>query len=275
MDIVNDEINLKQLFKSIISIWIEYKKKFLILLFLILFISLCYFIKAIYSPDVEANFILKSKYVNYEQLEKIISKYNYFIKDPNHNNLGEKLNQFFNESKILRIKIKEIKKPEDALKNNEDRYKFYDLVLTYSVYSSLYEKNIQEVLLKDIQERAIRDNDIIEKKRNVISAIEGIDSLLDISYEAGRSYRHKLESNVSQFVLLDDIYKGLNELLNQKLNYENTLSLLTPENIVFIASPIIVSNKIEYPYVIFILAFGLWLVICLLWIGFRILFIEN
>ena len=147
--------------------------------------------------------------------------------------------------------------------------------MIYSKKPELEDLKIYNTIIKDIQNKFMSDNEVIEQKVKLTNYVKELDTLLLVANKAGNSYKDKLVNQSSQMLIMDDLYAGLNELIVQKVNNQSELALLSSENILFSSSPIIVSRQIEYPWIIFIVAFAIWFSFCAIWTILVLIFSEN
>lgn len=272
-----DEIDLKQLGKRVVNIIRNKKKVFSSLLIAIMLLSTIYFLKVVFLPNYRATLILKSKYVKYDQLKQNIDQYNYHLDDPNLNPLNSDLEKAIDDIKLNKLVVTEIVNKEDILKkDNDNKYKLYSLDLIFKVKPNIdnIEKSKNKIL-ENLQIGCSKDNEVLENKVRLTNSIRALDSLIQIALNAGSSYKDKIAvSNSGQLLVMNDLYKGINELTTQKTNSELELAMYQDKNIIFQSSSTIVSNKMEYPVIIFLWAFMLWFVIVSIWMFFLIIFSD-
>ncbi len=269
----SNEISLKRLVKIIVTI-INEKKKFFIKVFIVLFlISLYFFVSNLFNPQYKANLILKSKYIKFEQLYQLTQKYNYYIEDPNSNPLDSALQLGISNSDIAKLDIIELKDERDNNKEKEDKFRLFKMTINFKSMPNEYKMKCIPALISDIQLKCVQDNEVSELAIKYQNTINELDSLIRVAYVAGNSYKDKLSGAGSgQLLIMNDIYKGISDLLNQKVHTQNTLAMLNKENIVFQSATTVVSKKIEYPWIIFAISISIWVFICVLWIIGTIIF---
>lgn len=269
----SDEINLKQLGKKIIKISKENRKKFTLILLVILIISSIFFINVIVNPSYKAEMILKTRFIKKDQLEKVIDKYNSSISNPILNPIDTNVSRYIKSSDIFLISVKD---NEVDVKDKGEIYRFYTYRLFFNSLPKSESIEKVNVLIKDIQQNCIKDNEIVQNKILIQNEINELDSLIRIAYSVGNSYKTKLESGYNgQLLVMNDLYKGINELSNQKANLQNSLAMLQTDNIIFQTSPTILSKKTKYPIIFFFVGFFIWISICSLWIVICILFGDD
>lgn len=272
------EIDLRIIGKKIVSVFRNKKTNFISIFILIFLLSSLYFLKVIYIPSYKASFILKSKYVKFDQVKQNLEQYNYYINAPELNPLSKDVSKAINLIDIRKIDIVEVKNNDDLLnKENENRYKLYNISIVFKEKPLLDNiSKVKNIILKDIQENCVKDNEIIENKVRLQNNVKELDSLIKVAYDAGNGYKNKIgTSGAGQLLVMNDLYKGINELINQKINCQKDLNMHKLENIIFQSSPMNISNKIEYPWVIFAVAFLIWSFIVSIWTIGIIVFAEE
>lgn len=274
----NDEINLKELGKKVVKAFNNKKKVFYVILFVLLALSTLYFLKVIYSPSYKANCILVSRNIKKDQLQGNIDLYSNYIKNPDLTIIDKSISDKLTYLNITSIKIEELKNIDAIpVKENEYNYIQYKLLLTYNSKNDYsVTNNFIELIIKDIQNNQSQDNRVIELKKRYEIGITDIDSIIKIASQAGNSYTNKISSAGSgQLMVMNDIYNGINNLVTQKLNLQQELSMLQPNNLLFKSTPTIVTKAIEYPWAIFSIALLIWGLICGIWILLHLVFGEN
>lgn len=272
----SDEIDLKQLGGRLVSIF-NRRKKVVILTFLItLSLSLAYFVKVIYMPTYKANFILKSRTVKFDQIENNFDKYNYYIADPELNPLSDTIIKAINSITLKKISVQEIKNNDNLLNKDQDP-KLYNTTLFFKIKPNIdnVEKAL-DIIIGDVQQVSQKDNETVQNRLRLKNKIEELDSLIKVAYAAGSSYEKKIGlSTNGQLLVMNDLYKGINELIGLKLDCEKELSMLKAENIIYLSSAIFIGNKIEYPWLVFLIAFCIWLFSIGLWMFSIIVFTDE
>jgi len=269
----NDEIDLKQLWKRVVKGLQTNKKLFTIFLFVIMGFSAAYFISVVLNPNYKSEQILKSKAIKYDQVEKIVEKINSYIEDSSLNKLDSTSAQYINNSGLYFITISE---NEVDVKDKTELFRLYTMNLFYNKLPS--DKTIQDIsiIIRTIQGYCSKDNEVEEEQIKLNNSIHELDSLIHLAYDVGNQYKENMRSTGSgQIMIMNDMYKGINDLTNQKLNFQMEFSLLDSHNIIFDSSPVVVSKKIERPYLIFLIGFFLWVLIVSAWIVFDIIFGDN
>jgi hypothetical protein len=272
------EIDLRIIGKKIVNVFRNKKTKFTSIFILIFLLSTLYFLKVIYIPSYKASFILKSKYVKFDQVKQNLEQYNYYINAPELNPLSKDVSKAINLVDIRKIDIVEVKNNDDLLnKDNENRYKLYNITIVFKEKPLMDNiSKVKNIILNDIQENCVKDNEIIENKVRLQNNVKELDSLIKVAYDAGNGYKNKIgTSSAGQLLVMNDLYKGINELINQKINCQKELNMHKLENIIFQSSPMNISNKIEYPWVIFAIAFLIWSFIVSIWTIGIIVFTEE
>jgi hypothetical protein len=268
----SEEIDLKQLAKKVIKISSNRKKTFTLLFILIMGLSLAYFIKVMIKPSYKSEVVLKSKYVRKDQLENIIQKYNTAIQEED-TFISQKLYNVFTKCHIVKLEIAEIK-PDITSPDKDDKTKYYKLISYHSQKPSHVEIEDITFVINQIKEIASKDNDIIEGKKRTENAIAEIDSLVNVAFEAGNSFKDKMNMPGNMMVM-NDLYKSLNDILARKTTLKLELSGYQTENVIFKASPLVLNKKITMPTIIFVIGFAIWFLICSMWIAGVLVFGDE
>jgi hypothetical protein len=267
-----DEISLKELSKKIIRISNKKKKTFTLLFIGIMLLSAAYFIKVIIKPSYKSEVVLKSRFIKKETLGKILDNYNNAISDEK-NQLTNELKLIFEKNNIVKLEAQEIKADISSPDRN-DATKYYTLVTIYSQKPS--KDNIENVnaIINDIKLNATIDNDIAIGKIKTEEAIAELDTLLKTALPAGNSFKNRLEGN-STMLVMNDLYRSLNELLSRKSQLKTELMYYQTENLIFKISPLVLKKTISFPLAIFAIGLGIWFLICTFWIGGIIVFGDE
>jgi hypothetical protein len=235
-------------------------------------LSLAYFIKVMVKPSYKSEVVLKSKYVRKDQLENIIQKYNTAIQEED-TFISQKLYNVFTKCHIVKLEIAEIK-PDITSPDKDDKTKYYKLISYHSQKPSHVEIEDITFVINQIKEIASKDNDIIEGKKRTENAIAEIDSLVNVAFEAGNSFKDKMNMPGNMMVM-NDLYKSLNDILARKTTLKSELSGYQTENVIFKASPLVLNKKITMPTIIFVIGFAIWLLICSMWIAGVLVFGDE
>ena len=267
-----DEISLKELSKKIIRISNKKKKTFTLLFIGIMLLSAAYFIKVIIKPSYKSKVILKTRLIKKETLGKILDNYNNAISDEK-NQLTNELKLIFEKNNIVKLEAQEIKADISSPDRN-DATKYYTLVTIYSQKPS--KDNIENVnaIINDIKLNATIDNDIAIGKIKTEEAIAELDTLLKTALPAGNSFKNRLEGN-STMLVMNDLYKSLNELLSRKSQLKTELMYYQTENLIFKISPLVLKKTISFPLAIFAIGLGIWFLIFTFWTGGIIVFGDE
>jgi regulator of replication initiation timing len=267
-----DELSLKELSKKIIRISNKKKKTFTLLFIGIMLLSAAYFIKVIIKPSYKSEVVLKSRFIKKETLGKILDNYNNAISDEK-NQLTDELKLIFEKNHIVKLEAQEIKADISSPDRN-DATKYYTLVTIYSQKPS--SDNIENVnaIINDIKLNATIDNDIAIGKTKTEEAIAELDTLLKTALPAGNSFKNRLEGN-STMLVMNDLYRSLNELLSRKSQLKTELMYYQTENLIFKISPLVLKKTISFPLAIFAIGLGIWFLICTFWIGGIIVFGDE
>jgi hypothetical protein len=268
----SEEIDLKQLAKKVIKIFSNRKKMFTSLLILIMGMSLVYFIKVMIKPSYKSEVVLKSKYVRKDQLESIIQRYNIAIEEED-TAITEKIYSVLKKCHIVKLEISEIK-PDITSPDKDDKTKYYKLISYHSQRPNTLQLEEMTFVINQMKKIASEDNDIIEGKKRTEKAIAEIDSLVDVAFEAGNSFKNKMNMPGNMMVM-NDLYKSLNDILARKTGLMYELTGYQTENIIFKASPLVLNKKITYPVIIFAIGLLIWLGICAIWISGVLVFGEE
>jgi len=267
-----DEISLKELSKKIIRISNKKKKTFTLLFIGIMLLSAAYFIKVIIKPSYKSEVVLKSRFIKKETLGKILDNYNNAISDEK-NQLTNELKLIFEKNNIVKLEAQEIKADISSPDRN-DATKYYTLVTIYSQKPS--KDNIENVnaIINDIKLNATIDNDIAIGKIKTEEAIAELDTLLKTALPAGNSFKNRLEGN-STMLVMNDLYRSLNELLSRKSQLKTELMYYQTENLIFKISPLVLKKTISFPLAIFAIGLGIWFLIFTFWTGGIIVFGDE
>jgi hypothetical protein len=268
----SEEIDLKQLSKKVILISKNRKKIFTTMLMVIMGLSLAYFIKVMIKPSYKSEVVLKSKYIRKDQLENIIAKYNTAIQDED-TSITKNVYNVLMLCNIVKIEISEIK-PDITSPDKDDKTKYYKLISFHSEKPNTREIEKIAIVINQIKEIASQDNDIIEGKKRTEKAIAEIDSLVNVAFEAGNSFKNKMNMPGNMMVM-NDLYKSLNDILARKTGLTAELTGYQTENVIFKASPLILNKKITYPVIIFAIGILIWIFICTFWISGVLIFGEE
>jgi hypothetical protein len=242
------------------------------MLIVIMGLSLAYFIKVMVKPSYKSEVVLKSKFVRKDQLENIIQKYNIAI-DEEDTSVSQRIYNVLTKCHIVKLEISEIK-PDITSPDKDDKTKYYKLISYHSQKPNHTEIEDIKLVIEQIKEISSQDNDIIEGKKRTEKAIAEIDSLVKVAFEAGNSFKNKMNMPGNMMVM-NDLYKSLNDILARKTGLMYELTGYQTENIIFKASPLILNKKITYPVIIFAIGFLIWILICVFWISGILIFKEN
>lgn len=266
----NQEIDLKLLRKRILNVIRGNKKSLSIFFTVIMLFSLAYFVSVILKPSYKAEVIVKSKVVKYDQLKKVIEKINSNIENPNLNPIKNETSNYIHSSEIYLINLK---KNEVDIKEKDEPFKLYSLNIYFSKYPETNMVDGISNLIESIQFYCSKDNEIIEQKKRLNNSISELDSLIRVAYNVGYSYEENMKkTSSSQIMIMNDMYKGINDLINQKLIFKMESSFLESNNILFVSSPIVLTKKIEKPFLIFLVGIGFFIFISSIWIAFELIF---
>jgi hypothetical protein len=268
----SEEIDLKQLAKKVILISKNRKKIFTTLLVMIMGLSVAYFVKVMIKPSYKSEVVLKSKYVRKDQLENIIAKYNTAIQEED-TSITKNVYDVLMSCNIVKIEISEIK-PDITSPDKDDKTKYYKLISFHSEKPNTVEIEKIAIVINQIKEIASQDNDIIEGRKRTEKAIAEIDSLVNVAFEAGNSFKNKMNMPGNMMVM-NDLYKSLNDILARKTGLTAELSGYQTENVIFKASPLVLNKKITMPTIIFIIGFAIWFLICTVWVGGVLVFGDG
>ena len=268
----SEEIDLKQLAKKVILIANKRKKSLTALLIVIMGLSLAYFIKVIIKPSYKSEVVLKSKYVRKDQLENIIAMYNNSIEEED-TSITKNVYDVLTSCNIVKIEISEIK-PDITSPDKDDKTKYYKLISNHSQKPNSKELENISLVINQIKGITSQDNDIIEGKKRTEKAIAEIDSLVNVAFEAGNSFKNKMNMPGNMMVM-NDLYKSLNDILARKTGLMYELTGYQTENVIFKASPLVLNKKITMPTIIFVIGFAIWFLICIVWIGGILVFGDG
>lgn len=268
----SEEIDLKQLAKKVILISKNRKKIFTTMLMVIMGLSVAYFVKVMIKPSYKSEVVLKSKYVRKDQLENIIAKFNTAIQEED-TSITKNVYDVLMYCNIVKIEISEIK-PDITSPDKDDKTKYYKLISFHSEKPNTIEIEKIAIVINQIKEIASQDNDIFEGKKRTEKAIAEIDSLVNVAFEAGNSFKNKMNMPGNMMVM-NDLYKSLNDILARKTGLTAELSSYQTENVIFKASPLVLNKKITMPTIIFVIGFAIWFLICTVWVGGVLVFGDG
>ncbi len=268
----SEEIDLKQLAKKVILISKNRKKIFTTMLLIIMGLSIAYFIKVMIKPSYKSEVVLKSRFVRKDQLENIITKFNTAIQEED-TSITKNVYDVLMSCNIVKIEISEIK-PDITSPDKDDKTKYYKLISFHSEKPNTVEIEKIAIVINQIKEIASQDNDIIEGKKRTEKAIAEIDSLVSVAFEAGNSFKNKMNMPGNMMVM-NDLYKSLNDILARKTGLMYELTGYQTENIIFKASPLVLNKKITMPTIIFVIGFAIWFLICTVWVGGVLVFGDG
>lgn len=267
-----EEIDLKQLAKRTLKVFKNRRKSFTLLLAVIMLLSGAYFFKVIVKPSYISEVILKSRTIRKDQLSSILEKFNLAIKE-NDGSLSKDLESSLLRNNIVKFDVSEIKADITSPDKN-DITKFYKLTTIYKEKpSSNYSKDA-EFIINEIKQHASEDNDIKIGKLKTQLAIGELDTLLKVAISAGGIYKTKLESSTGMIVM-DEMYRSLNDLLARKSTLINDAMYYEKENIIFRASPIVLKKNFSFPLIIFFIGLVIWILIVIGWIGAILIFGDD
>jgi hypothetical protein len=235
-------------------------------------LSVAYFVKVMIKPSYKSEVVLKSKYVRKDQLENIIAKYNTAIQEED-TSITKNVYDVLMSCNIVKIEISEIK-PDITSPDKDDKTKYYKLISFHSEKPNTVEIEKIAIVINQIKEIASQDNDIIEGRKRTEKAIAEIDSLVNVAFEAGNSFKNKMNMPGNMMVM-NDLYKSLNDILARKTGLTAELSGYQTENVIFKASPLVLNKKITMPTIIFIIGFAIWFLICTVWVGGVLVFGDG
>ena len=234
-------------------------------------LSTAYFFKVILLPKYNSEVILKSKFIKIDQLKASIDKINSYLEKDSSLNENKEQFHLFEKANILKFDISELNAdPRDK----EEKFRLYKLVTIHSKYPNKNIEQITDIVINDIRKDFENENEIKENILILKASISDIDSLIQIAFKAGRSMENRLGSN-TQTIMLTDIYKGINEIIQQRDGYMRTLNFYSSENLLFKTSPINITQKISFPIIILFIGFAFWLFLSLSYVFVLIIFDDN
>lgn len=265
----SEEISLKELGKKVVKTSAKNRKKITLLLVGIMVLCGAYFTKVMIQPKYKSELVLKSRYVRKDALSAILEKYNFELKEEKPN-LSKQILDFFRLSRIIKLELSEIK-PDITSPEKNDPTKYYKLIAIHHSKPLSSEMVAIDSIISDIKRNASIDNDVKIGRATATMAIAELDSLLKVAIPAGNSFKNKLETS-GGMILMNDLYKNLNELLTRKSALTSELNYYQTENLIFKISPIVTIKAISYPIVIFLIGFIVWFILCSIYIGGIVIF---
>lgn len=265
----NDEIDLKGLAKKVLLVVAKKKKKFTLLLIGIFALSLIYFLKEVIKPTYISEMIVETRMLRNDQIQNMVSYYNQAIK--NDDPLPDSILSMIDYNNLKKIESIQVKKDIQSADKEEDEKLF-----KVTFYHSSRPQKLDDVrlIIDDFKRMASEENDIGVLRQNTAQSILEIDSLIHTATEAGNNFKKNLGSPNSM-VVLNDMYKSLNEILIRKSSLLIQQRLLESNNLLYKASPLVLSKKIDFPFVIFLIGGLLWFLICFCWVAGIIVFGED
>lgn len=264
-----EEINWKKLAKKVFQIISNKRRLFIVLFSGIMLLCAAYYLKVLLKPIYKAEVVIESRFVRKDQVEKYVEYYNTAIE--NKGGITANIDRIINASNIIKLEVNEIKL--DVLsKDKDDPNKLFKLL----VYFSEKPKNLENIdfIIGSFKENAANENDINIIKENIDLSISEIDSLLKTAIQAGNNFKNNL-SHSSSLIVMNDMYKSLNEILARKSDLLIQRKFLETSNILYKASPVVISKKISMPLIIFFYGLLLWFFISVLYIMFRFNFVDE
>jgi hypothetical protein len=265
----SDEISLKELGKKVLLICRQKKKTFMTLLIGIMVLSAAYFSKVVLKPSYKSEVVLKSKFLRKDAFVNILEYYNMSMSN-NYEDIGTEVKNSLINSQIAKLESAEIK-ADLSSPDKDDRTKYYRFTMTHTQKPTKSLDNDFKVLLYDIKQKVAIDNDVSIGKQKTEEAINELDSLLKTALPAGDAFKNKINSGTSMLIM-NDLYKSLNELLARKSGLKTEQQYFQTENLIYQVTPIVLSKKISFPLIIFFIGIGIWLLICSIWVGFVLVF---
>jgi hypothetical protein len=238
----------------------------------IMLLSAAYFIKVIIKPSYKSEVVMKSKFLRKDVFQNILEFYNADI----HNDYEKLNNEFKNSiinSKITKFETTEIK-PDITSPDKDDKTKYYRFTMLHSQKPPKSSENDFKVILNDIRQKVALDHDVTIGREKTEEAISELDSLLQTALPAGNSFKNRIDAGTSMLIM-NDLYKSLNDLLARQAGLKTELRYFQTENLIFQVSPIVLSKKISFPMVIFVIGFAIWFFICAVWVGSILVFGED
>jgi hypothetical protein len=268
----SEEISLKDLGKKIVKISKSKRKIFTWLLLGIMALSAAYFAKVVLKPRYKSEVILKSKFVRKEALMSILEYYNNSIAN-DYELIDKAVKNSLINSQIAKLEANEIK-PDFTSPDKDDKTKYYKFTMAHFQKPVLKSSEDFNILLNDIKTKIAIDQDIAIGKKRAEEAIVELDSLLKTALPAGNSFKNRMDGG-SSMLIMNDLYRSLEELLSKKSGLRTELKYYQTENLIYQISPIVVSKKISFPLIIFVIGLGVWFFVCLTWVGAIIVFSDD
>jgi len=269
----SDEIDLKQLGKKVLLISKNRKKIFTTLLIVILSLSALYFLKVMLMPKYKGEVILKSGFVRKEQLKENIDIFNDAINENDSLIIGVDLYKTLIKNNLIRFEIEEIKS-DIATTDKDDKTKYYKFKITFIEKPTVENQKSVNKVVDYIKYNISINNDIVESKKLAIESIAEMDTLVNVAFEAGNLFKNKMNMP-GNLMVMNDLYKSLNDILAKKAALKSQLVYLQTENLIFQVSPMLVTKSISFPTVIFAIGILIWLIICIVWISLVLVFGED
>jgi len=272
MSSYSDEISLKELGKKVLKITRQKKKLFMGMLIAIMALSAAYFTKVVIKPSYKSEVVLKSKFLRKDAFSNILDFYNASLKN-DFENLDDSVRLSLINSQIAKLETSEIK-ADITSPDKDDKTKYYRFIMIHHQKPAKSADNDFNILLHDIKKKVSMDHDVSIGKQKTEEAIAELDSLLRTALPAGDAFKDKINSGSSMFII-NDLYKSLNDLLTRKSGLKTELQYFQTENLIYQVTPIVMSKKISFPLIIFLIGFVIWLFVCAAWVGFEMVFGDD
>ncbi|MBL7790444.1 MAG: hypothetical protein JNL75_11500 [Chitinophagales bacterium] len=267
-----EEITIKDLGKKVLKVCRRKKKLFLSILIGIMVLSGVYFTKVVLKPSYKSEVVLKSRFLRKDVFVSILDYYNASLKN-DYENMNDNLKSSVISLQIAKLEAKEIK-AEITSPDKDDKTKYYRFTMIHYQKPSVTAENNFKIILDDIKQKVAVDQDVTISKKRTEEAIVELDSLLKTALPAGDAFKEKLNSGSSMLVL-SDLYRSLNDLLTRKSGLKTELQYYQTENLIYQVSPIVLTKVISFPLIIFGIGFAIWLLICISWVGFELVFGDD
>lgn len=266
----NEEINLRLLIKSALEIIKSSSKTFLLLfIFIFIFFGVLYTYISI-KPTYKTSLMLKSRYVGINQLNSIVEKFNSDIELSDDK--SEK-SVFLIENNISSFKISEIKLSEASQK--EDKNSYYDLNIFFNTNPDINEDTFINSIIINLKEYIEEDKEILSNKNIFEQYLIELDELSSINFEAIQDFKSVINDSPENLIVVSDIFHNLRETLKMKRDVETDLFGYQNENLIYSIAPITIQKQYTKPYILFFIAFIIWLIVCFFWVFTLVLLKDD
>jgi hypothetical protein len=238
------------------------------LLIISLGLSGLYLAKQMIWPKYKSEFVVKSFHIRMDQMKSVEDLINNSIQSELYQD--KTLEKLIIQNDLRKISIQEIK-PDITSLDKDDKTKFYRFEFLHQSKPKPTSIIDFDSIVSKIKLVYANNNDILEGKQRAFEAFTEIDSLVEIAKLAGQEFKQRANPNGNMMVM-NDLYQSLGGLLNQKNALKKEYMNYKDENLLYIASPVVQSKKLQNPFIIPLIGLAIWALLCVLIIGFELVF---